>query len=139
MDYRVDPRRPTDVAVRFLTRPSQTGSGRILNVSATGAFLETTAPLSYLSLLYLQPLELSPAGAAGRIAATVVRRAVNGFGLEWCEFGAASTPVYAILASSSCDLGGAGQLALELPSAPCLPRTPAGFRVEFSPIRAHPF
>ena len=57
MDNRSDLRRPTDVEVSFLARPSISGSGRILNISSTGAFLATAAPLGYLSLLYLQLLE----------------------------------------------------------------------------------
>jgi hypothetical protein len=115
MEHRGDPRRPTDVAVRFVTRPSISGSGRILDISPTGAFLETRAPLRHLSLLYLQPFDMpTSAGAGGRIAATVVRSALNGYGLEWCEFGAAATAVYAALTVPFYDLAGGRQLALEL-------------------------
>jgi hypothetical protein len=109
-----------------LTRPSITGLGRILNISSTGAFLETTMPLRHLSLLYLQPLEpplgLTPmAHAGGHIAATVVRRSVDGYGLAWCEFGAAGTAAYAILASPDGGRAGERQLALELSRAPGTP------------------
>ncbi len=115
MEHRGGPRRPTEVAVRFVTRPSISGSGRILDISPTGAFLETRALLRHLSLIYLQPFDLPPsAGAGGRIAATVVRSAVNGYGLEWCEFGAAATAVYAALTAPFCELSGGRQLALEL-------------------------
>src|SRR5438309_647940 len=122
MDNRSDLRRSTDVAVSFQARPSINGSGRILNISSTGAFLATAAPLCHLSLLYLQPLDPpSTKGAGGHLAATVVRCARDGFGLEWCEFGAASTPVYALLHAPAGGLGDARQLALALSQVPTLP------------------
>ncbi len=106
-------RHPTDVTVRFFTRPATIGFGRVTNVSATGAFLETQFPLRLLSLVYLQPIDLLPAdGASGRIAATVVRHSAIGVGLEWCEFGAEVTRVYARLAAGSNDLGEENQLPL---------------------------
>ena len=110
-------RHPTDVTVRFFTRPATIGFGRVINVSATGAFLETQFPLRLLSLLYLQPIDLLPSdGAGGRIAATVVRHSAAGVGLEWCEFGAEATRVYARLAAGSNDLAEENQLPL--PASP---------------------
>ena len=89
------------------------GFGRVTNVSATGAFLETQFPLRLLSMLYLQPTDLLPAdGASARIAATVVRHCAAGVGLEWCEFGAEATRVYARLAAGSNDPGDENQLPL---------------------------
>ena len=57
-------RHPTDVTVRFFTRPATIGFGRVINVSATGAFMETQFPLRLLSLVYLQPTDLLPSDAA---------------------------------------------------------------------------
>jgi hypothetical protein len=85
--------------------------------------METQFTLRLLSLVYLQPTDLLPSdGAAGRIAATVVRHSATGVGLEWCEFGADATRVYARLAAGSNDLGEEGQLPL--PAAPDTLRLP---------------
>jgi hypothetical protein len=106
-------RRSTDITVQFFTRPATTGIGRVLNVSATGAFMETQLPLRLLSVLYLEPT--APAGSTGgRIAATVVRCGATGVGLEWCEFGAEATRVYARLITGLNDL----EHQLTLPAMP---------------------
>jgi hypothetical protein len=108
-------RRSTNVTVQFFTRPATIGVGRVLNVSSTGAFMETQRPLRLLSLLYLEPTDQLPADSpSGRIAAIVVRRSATGVGLEWCEFGAEATRVYARLATGSNDL--ADELQLPLPA-----------------------
>jgi hypothetical protein len=120
MEHRWGKRRPANVTVRFVTLPAISGWGRILDISSTGAFLATDVPLRRLSVLYLQPVD-TPAdkNADGRIAATVVRQSANGFGLEWCEFAAAWTPVYAALTSSLLDLSGGRQMTLlEPPTSP---------------------
>jgi hypothetical protein len=106
-------RHSTDVMVQFFTRPGTVGVGRVLNVSATGAFMETERPLRLLSLLYLEPTGPVPAtSSAGRIAATVVRCTPTGVGLEWCEFGAEATSAYARLAAVSHDFDDAHQWPL---------------------------
>jgi hypothetical protein len=112
-------RRPTNATVRFFTRPATMGIGFVTNISATGAFMETHTQLSVLSVLYLEPTDPSLAdGHRGRIAATVVRRSAMGVGLEWCEFAAETTKVYACLADGSNDLA-AYQLPLPaMPDAP---------------------
>jgi len=95
------------------------GIGRVLNVSATGAFMETPLPLRLLSVLYLVPADQLPTdGTGGRIAATVVRCSASGVGLEWCEFGAETTKAYALLVTGSSDLADEHQLSLPaLPDA----------------------
>jgi hypothetical protein len=106
-------RRSTNVAVQFFTRPDATGTGRVVNISSTGAFMETQSPLRILSLLYLEPTDQpSVNGTSGRIAATVVRHDATGVGLKWCEFAAETTKVYARLAAGSTDLADAQQLWL---------------------------
>jgi hypothetical protein len=121
-------RRSTDVMVRFFTRPDTVGMGRVINVSATGAFMETQFLLPLLSLLYLRPIDLLPAdNISGRIAATVVRCTATGVGLEWYEFAAEATSVYACLATGSNDLVDAHQLTLPtMPDAQPLLRRVSG-------------
>lgn len=113
MEHSRGQRHPTDVTVRIFTRPATIGVGRVLNVSSTGAFLETELPLRLLSLLYLEPMgPAAPGGSEGRIAATVVRCGATGVGLEWCEFAAETTKAFARLAAASNDADEAHQLPL---------------------------
>jgi hypothetical protein len=115
MDRQRGQRRSTNVTVRFFTRPATIGIGRVLNVSATGAFMETQLALRLLSLVYLEPTDQLPAdGTNGRIAATVVRCCATGVGLEWCEFAAEATRVYARLATGSNDFADEQQLPLSV-------------------------
>jgi hypothetical protein len=89
MEHRWGRRYDTDVAVRFVVMPATIGTGRVTNVSLTGAFMETHAQLRLLSLVYIEGLESKKDGGAKtapeRLAATVVRRCSAGVGLEWCE------------------------------------------------------
>jgi hypothetical protein len=106
-------RRATNVTVRFFTRPAMSGIGCVTNVSPTGAFMETRIPLRLLSLVYLEPMDRALGeGGGGRIAATVVRHAGAGVGIEWCEFGAETTKAYALLAWGAEELAERHQLAL---------------------------
>ncbi len=139
MEHHRGERRSTDVAVKFFTRPTTTGTGRVINISTTGAFLETRLLLPLLSLLYLEPDRLGADGPYGRIAATVVRRTAIGVGLEWCEFAAQTTRVFARLAAGSGDIAAEHQLllpgmtdALRLPNRASRPRELPGLcRLEF--------
>jgi len=98
MEHRWGIRRPIDFAVRFVMMPETVGTGRIINISATGAFMRTQLPLRLLSLLYLQPME-SAEGENEHSRATVVRRDATGVGLEWCEFDANTMKCYFPLAT----------------------------------------
>ena len=61
----------------------------MLNISSSGAYLETTVRLRPLSLVYLQPDCAGSWEESGdRIAASVVRQDANGVGLEWSDAGA---------------------------------------------------
>jgi hypothetical protein len=89
MEHRWGRRYDTDVAVRFVALPGTIGSGRVTNISLSGAFMETGAKLRLLTVLYIEGLESDRERgnprAAKRLAATVVRRCSAGVGLEWCE------------------------------------------------------
>jgi hypothetical protein len=131
-------RHSTDATVRIFTRPHTIGVGRVLDVSATGAFLETALALRPQSLLYLEPISLVPAGRASeRIAATVVRCTPKGVGLAWYVFAAEACRAYARLISGSNEVADEHQLALPaMPSASSLPHPrsfelPGLCRVEF--------
>jgi hypothetical protein len=122
MEHHRGLRRPTNIAVQFFTRPAMRGVGRLLNISSSGAFMETQLPLRPLSLVYLEPADpVSGQDAPGRIAATVARCTATGVGLEWCEFGAETTKVYAWLITSN-DVAHSPQLPLPtMPESPPLP------------------
>lgn len=86
MEHRWGRRRSSDVTVQFMARPAMIGTGRVINISVTGAFMATTVPLRILSLLYVAP---KGAWLDNRdtecLVAYVVRRDATGVGLEWCE------------------------------------------------------
>ena len=91
-EQRVERRLDTDVGVRFVALPATIGSGRITNISLTGAFMETASKLRLLSVVYIEGLssdkERDRHSAAKRLSATVVRRCTAGVALEWnapCE------------------------------------------------------
>jgi hypothetical protein len=86
MEHRWGRRQSTDVTVLFLARSGTIGSGRVLNVSSTGAYLQTAISLPLNSLVYLEPTAPMPVvGNIRRIAASVVRQDARGVGLEWCD------------------------------------------------------
>ncbi len=108
MEHRWGRRQPTNLRVRFFGMSGMTGVGRLLNISSTGAYLATTAPLRRLSLVYLEPAaapfwEIQ----SRRIAASVVRQDAIGVGLEWCEAAAETTNVVSRLSAL------AGGIAME--------------------------
>jgi hypothetical protein len=86
MEHRWGHRKSTDVAVRFVASPATIGTGRVVNVSLTGAFMETDVPLRLLSLVYLEPFgPMTDDGLMSRLVASVVRQTPSGVGLEWCD------------------------------------------------------
>jgi len=89
MEHRWGRRYDTDVAVRFVALPGTIGSGRVTNISLSGAFMETRAKLRLLTVIYIEGLDSSAdrvkPGIPKRLAATVVRSCSAGVGLEWCE------------------------------------------------------
>lgn len=84
-DHRAERRYDTDVEVRFVALPATIGSGRMTNISLTGAFMETASQLRLASRVYVEGLDRGVGGAVKRLAATVVRRCSAGVGLEWCS------------------------------------------------------
>jgi hypothetical protein len=98
MEHRWGARQPTDVKVRFVS-PSKIGTGRLLNISVTGAFMKTKAQMRLLSVV-----DLLPAASRlrkkkrRRLAACVVRQDSVGVGLEWCETLAGRTGIENCLA-----------------------------------------
>lgn len=84
MEHRWGRRQDTNIHVHFFSLPKTGGAGRLLNISSSGAWLETSVSLRLWSLLYLESLDVW-ASEETRTSATVVRRAARGVGLEWCE------------------------------------------------------
>jgi PilZ domain-containing protein len=101
MEHRWGSRKAIDVPVRFIALPATIGTGRITNVSMTGAFLETRLELRPMALLYVEMIHLSQGpGRRKRLSASVVRRTELGVGIEWCE-PASKSPLYTQLRTSA--------------------------------------
>jgi hypothetical protein len=86
MEHRWGRRQSTDVRVRFVSR-TKIGTGCLLNVSVTGAFMKTKVHLRLLSVLNLSVASHSRKAKGKGAAAFVVRQDSAGVGLEWCEAG----------------------------------------------------
>jgi hypothetical protein len=93
MEHRWGERQSTEVTVHLVASSGKTGIARLVNLSVTGAYLETRVPLRLHSLLYLQ----SHIGG-NCVAASVVRLDALGVGLKWCEAMTKQAHVDALLA-----------------------------------------
>ncbi|HXI48494.1 MAG TPA: hypothetical protein VNH39_07875 [Steroidobacteraceae bacterium] len=85
MDHRWGQRQATSIAVHVAATSGAAGAARMVNVSLTGAYLETSAPLRRHALVYLAPSSRHNCAGGRRIAAYVIRHDVLGVGLEWCQ------------------------------------------------------
>jgi hypothetical protein len=84
MEHRWGQRVSADVVVRLVAAPGAIGMGRLRDVSATGAFVQTDLDLALLTSVRVEWISgPTPAGhpCAGR--AYVVRHATTGVGIEW--------------------------------------------------------
>src|ERR1700742_933026 len=91
MDHRWGRRKSTDAPVRFFALPATFGTGRVTNVSVTGAFMETLQELPLATTIYVESIAPVDSGGRRRMAASVVRCAPTGVGLEWCQAASNST------------------------------------------------
>jgi hypothetical protein len=84
MDHRWGQRRATDFVVHVIATSGRAVAARVVNVSITGAYLETSVLLRLNSLIHLTPyLPDNFTGGSNRVAANVVRHDARGVGLEW--------------------------------------------------------
>jgi hypothetical protein len=122
MEHRWGRREKTNLEVQFFTGPGTIGIGRLVNMSSTGAFMETTVPLRTLCIVNLGPVGL-PVGESrgGCMAASVVRQSARGVGLEWCEAGASSKSVDSRLKALGGGIHNKDELPMRVESA-FLPR-----------------
>jgi hypothetical protein len=84
MEHRWGQRVSADVIVRLIGSPGAIGTGRLRNVSATGAFVQTSLDLPPLTPVRVEWVE-GPLPASHRCAgrAYVVRQVAAGVGIEW--------------------------------------------------------
>ena len=88
VEHRCGYRRAAHVEVLIRNRAGHTGEGTVLNVSASGALVETRVPLAQHSRVFLQFNRSTEQGRPRRvnIEAEVVRQDALGVGVEWVEF-----------------------------------------------------
>lgn len=98
MEHRCGTRRTLSVGVKLYTRQSPAKFGRLLNASASGAYVAmgATPPLMTRVQIALGWDSLQR-GGRHRIAAYVVRVDARGIGVEWRDF--APAPVLALIQS----------------------------------------
>lgn len=85
MEHRWGARRPCRARVCVSAGSGMAGTGRLTNVSMSGAFLETALPLPNFSRVAIAMLRDDGARHVVEFAATVVRTEPDGVGLEWFE------------------------------------------------------
>ena len=88
---------PCRANVRLVAGPGIGGAGRVRDVSASGAFIETAFELPVYARVGLLVLGNEMATHAVEITASVVRVTHDGIGVEWCE-----TPAGSICAKLGC-------------------------------------
>jgi hypothetical protein len=86
MEHRWGPRRPCRARVSISAGSGLAGSGRMRDVSLSGAFLETVVPLPMFTRLAIAVLPDDGGSAHSQeFTAVVVRRDEGGVGIEWCD------------------------------------------------------
>jgi hypothetical protein len=97
MEHRWGQRMPCRALVRVSERDGIGGSGRVRDVSSSGAFIETSSRFAVNARLALVVLGNESATHPVEIAAIVVRVGRDGIGVEWCD-----TPAGAICSVLGC-------------------------------------
>jgi len=92
MEHRWGRRVEADTPVRLTCRPYAVGSGRIRNLSVSGAFIETPLELPLLARVNVIVAEWAEESFSepDEIVACVVRTDVDGIAVEWCELAPAA-------------------------------------------------
>jgi len=85
MDHRWGPRRACRAQVNVSARGGITGSGRLRDVSLSGAFLETAASLPLFAQLAISLVSADGSAHPLDFPAVVVRQDAGGVGIEWCD------------------------------------------------------
>jgi hypothetical protein len=90
MEHRWGQRMPCRALVRVSDRTGIEGSGRVRDVSSSGAFIEISPRFAVNARLALVVLGDESAAHPVEIAASVVRLERDGIGVEWCDTPAGS-------------------------------------------------
>jgi PilZ domain-containing protein len=116
MEHRCGHRRSVQLRVTLRTRSGLVGHGTLTEVSASGARIESQLPLALDSVALVQCRLGGETGASRRITleAQVVRRTIDGYGLEWTRF---APEEVRMLYASVPEVQGA-ELAVQTESAP---------------------
>jgi hypothetical protein len=87
MEHRWGERVGVDIPVRITGHPFSVRTGRLANLSVSGAFIKADLDLRLLSRIQVA-IELPQRSKheAPTVAAYVARRFKDGIGIEWCEF-----------------------------------------------------
>ena len=97
MEHRWGERFTVDLAVRVAGRPYNVRTGRLVDLSVSGAFIDVAADLRLLSRVQVAITALPQrlGHPTPMIAAFIARRSKDGVGVEWCEY--APQPVLELL------------------------------------------
>ncbi len=87
MEHRWGQRFKVAIEARLhLRQPYAARRGRVVNISASGAFIQTNIALPVLDCIQVEiQIPVEGGHASIRLPAGVVRRARDGVGVEWCE------------------------------------------------------
>jgi hypothetical protein len=86
MEHRCSSRVQVDIAVRLMVQPMNTKAGRIINISASGALVNSLCDWTLSSHLDVLIMPLRANQYAPMVRACIVRRKDGNMGIEWCEF-----------------------------------------------------
>jgi hypothetical protein len=87
MEHRWGERVGVDIPVRVTGHPFTVRTGRLYNLSVSGAFIRADLDVRPLSrILVAIDLPHRPKSDAPMIPAFVTRKLKDGIGVEWCEF-----------------------------------------------------
>jgi hypothetical protein len=96
MEHRWGGRITVDLAVRVAARPYTVRPARLVDLSASGAYIVVSADLRLLSRIQIAiALPHRLAHPTPMVAAYVARKGKDGVGVEWCEY--APKPVLELL------------------------------------------
>ena len=90
MEHRWGQRAVCRKQVRLSAGAGIGGTGRLRDVSMSGAFIETASVLPPLTRIEIAVLPTTPGGREILVMASVVRSERDGVGVEWCEMSAGS-------------------------------------------------